>query len=465
MIINKYFLLFSLIIVLCNNCVSCITDVDTFTWKNSNLKGIRVVEYDTMQNKFLRISYHLNLEEDEWYTLRTSSQDGKRSILSAKSNGDVLLDDTEFKGTLVASSHIHTSTLIPEMTYPSRVFSDESMESENNSSKNRYFVTKKDTLSTNYSSALIYDRIQIIAETSLDQIIPDTFCDRCIQRRYGYMTRSITEEGLKLLNCDRNDEKGILGELASTLLCIANNYVCKLSIKNDDEHHGTYDGAYIPFNTDQPSMLILTESKYKTGDPHKLVSRFSSDYYSTFLKLWNSKGENAAFKRKTANIMRFRALQSTQNIKALINIGNPIVQLSWFDIFVDPTPFYYVLYHQPYNIAINTQPEIPTVSQSGISFDNMLKIVKLTYFGRNSKKGESLVSINQWFGFNEKHNSGSFKYVLRKDMKALSLTQMHTIFWHFNAAIYKLLESNSLTEKTKNIIKQIAGITPITSIV
>lgn len=35
------------------------------------------------------------------------------------------------------------------------------------------------------------------------------------------------------------------------------------------------DGAYIPADTNQLPTLILTESKYKTGDPSKLVSRFS----------------------------------------------------------------------------------------------------------------------------------------------------------------------------------------------
>lgn len=451
---------------------SCITDVDTFTLKNCNTKGIRVVEFDTIQKRFLRISYHYNLAEDQWYPVRTSSQNTQHPILSVKSNGDVLFNDNEFIGTLLSGSYIHTDTLLPEpVTYPSSIYHDYSMESKSNH-KHRYIVEKKGEFAILGAPVYFSDMaLQHTYHSTMNHVIPDEFVEKCALRRSAYNafpmqlrnnTVAVTdnrlyEDGLKLLNYDRNSEKGVLGELAITLCLIAEKIKCKLSVKNEDEHHGTYDGAYIPQDTDQPTILFLTESKYKTGDANKLVSRFAADYYSTFQKLLNSQGSNASLKCKTAHIMRFMALHPMQNIWALINIGSPIVKLSWCKVQIDPTPFLYILYWQPHQNAMHNNTIVSEPIQPGINFTNMKKLVDLVYKGRNAKEGESLISLNEWFGFTEKNPSGSHKYVLTKKMKNLTFNQFNIIAAYFVNAITKLLESNSIPDVDKNIIRQIAG--------
>ncbi len=468
---NVVFLSFFLKI-LSNDLFSCVTDVDVFTFKNCNIKGIRVVEFDTIQKQFLRISYYYNLAEDVWYSVRTSGRNQQHSILSVKSNGEVILDDNEFVGTLLSSSFIHTHTLLPDpVTYPSSIYYDDSMESKS-AHKHRYIVEKKGELYIWGAPVYFYDMaFQNTYSSTMDHLIPDEFVAKCVIRRSAYNTsfmqlrnhtiqateNHLERDGLKLLNYDRNSEKGILGELAVTLCLIGENIKCKLSVKNEDEHHGTYDGAYIPQDTDQPTRLILTESKYKTGDANKLVSRFASDYYSTFQKLLNSQGSNASLKRKTAQIMRYMALHPMQDIWALINIGSPSVQLTYYKVYVDPTPFSYIIYWQPHQNAMHNNTIVSQPIQPGITFENMKKLIDLVYKGRNAKEGESLISVNEWFGFNEKNPSGSHKYVLKKDMTKLTSNQLITIFNHFNNAIRKLLDSNSINDTNKNTIKRIAG--------
>ncbi len=62
-------------------CFSCITDVDVFNWKNVNLKGIRIVEFDPIKKQILGISYHYNLQHNKWYPLRASGQNPQKPAL------------------------------------------------------------------------------------------------------------------------------------------------------------------------------------------------------------------------------------------------------------------------------------------------------------------------------------------------------------------------------------------------
>lgn len=77
--------------------------------------------------------------------------------------------------------------------------------------------------------------------------------------------------------------------------------------------------------------------------------------------------------------MRFIALQLIQAILALINIWSPVVQLSWFTIFVDPAPFYFFLYHQPHNHVMDDHLVSSMPIQPGVTFEDMKKLVSLAY--------------------------------------------------------------------------------------